>query len=389
MKKLILLSFLLLGWLSNYAQPYKVTIHKPEDIPLDSILMEKSQTEPWLQPYYRIATASNKILCTIYIINGKYTYQEIREISDVSDNTFWIDEEPKTLSYYVYSYVPHFDGGILPLFDIVDKKEYYRIQQWIEEDDIITSGYQLREETIPFTSNSITTEDGMYYLLTPHGFDHYKAKVTVSYESFKSNCKKTDNFICRDEILNFTNTIAVPYPADIYVATEDNPNQKYILDIKLPKKATSFSIPAQIIFDSIGYNKPFDIYLLFKVKLMPWCEHKIHFKGINYPVSYDSIYIKDHYLIITNTENNKNCSFVLSGKTISQDFNPNTKFIPTGQYQLQISDKNDNYCQVNLDAYVPEIEYNYLDTTRKEFTHWHSEDTTQAINLKIYNVNNN
>lgn len=108
-------------------------------------------------------------------------------------------------------------------------------------------------------------------------------------------------------------------------------------------------------------------------------------------VQFEKPYIKDNKLVIPDDEKglNKNCSFILSGKTISQDYSPNKKFIPTGQYQLQIRDKNHTYCQVNLDAYVPEIKYNYLDKKRNEFTHWHSEDTTQAINLKIYNVNNN
>ncbi|MBP5369928.1 MAG: SprB repeat-containing protein [Bacteroidales bacterium] len=135
-----------------------------------------------------------------------------------------------------------------------------------------------------------------------------------------------------------------------------------------------------------------------------------HFNGINDNVQFDKPYIKDNYLVIENTAKNKNCKFVLSGETISQNFDAETdpneippkgnvelqmsdvnhelpNEIPEGKFQLQISDKNGKYCQVNLDAYVPKVEYQYIDKAAKQHTHWHKDDYLEAINIKLLNVN--
>ena len=120
------------------------------------------------------------------------------------------------------------------------------------------------------------------------------------------------------------------------------------------------------------------------------------FKGIQSPVPYEKPYIKDNQFIIPNPEGvNKYCDFTFVGETFIQNYSAiNNSVIPTGQYQLQISDKRtyinkyDKLCQVNLDAYVPDFTYNYINTTN-EYTHWHSEDTINAINLKMYNVGEN
>ena len=153
---------------------------------------------------------------------------------------------------------------------------------------------------------------------------------------------------------------------------------------------------AKEITDLIGYYYPFDIYILCDSDYEDILKAgddvgKTNFNGIKKNISYEKPYIKDNKLVIPDDEKglNKNCSFVFEGKTVSKNYkaiddNNKPQFIPTGQYQLQIRDENKNYCQVNLDAYVPEIEYNYLD--KKKFTHWHNEDTTQAIKLKLFNV---
>lgn len=108
-------------------------------------------------------------------------------------------------------------------------------------------------------------------------------------------------------------------------------------------------------------------------------------------VDFDKPYIKDHYLQIDSSGPNKYCEFVLACQDVSQSYKA-TDSIPAGQYQLQISDirdyenEYDKKCQVNLDAYVPNITYNRINNSPK-YTHWHNGNYINALNLKIYSIN--
>ena len=97
------------------------------------------------------------------------------------------------------------------------------------------------------------------------------------------------------------------------------------------------------------------------------------------------------YLQIDYSGPNKYCEFVLACQDVSQSYKA-TDSIPAGQYQLQISDirdyenEYDKKCQVNLDAYVPNITYNRINNSPK-YTHWHNGNYINALNLKIYSIN--
>ncbi len=368
MKKLILLSFLLLGCLTNYAQFYKVIVHKPGrgwDLYTPS---EKLDDDTYLRH-------------TIILTNGdEIVYQEKRALVEIPDSIFYVNNEPKTLKYRCYVKVKKSKHEIGP-------------NTWEQDFDKGEAG-------------SLFYDDFGYGWNKRDGYVISRYSVKVTYEQFRCECeyatiKDIEHSICPETRLNCRYNFELPFNSSVYLATTANQGKKYNLNIKLAKGETSFSVSAKEITDIIGYYTPFDIYILCDsdyedILKVGDVVGKTNFNGIKKNISYEKPYIKDNKLVIPDDEKglNKKCNFVFEGKTVSKNYkaiddNNKPQFIPTGQYQLQISDTTDTYCQVNLDAYVPEIEYNYLDTTRKEFTHWHSEDTTQAINLKIYNVNNN
>ena len=348
MKKLILLSLLIFGCLTNYAQIYEVTFHKP----VSTGKYHHNKRETFWSGYYE------------YTINNKFIYKEERKLHEIDDYIIYTNEQPETIEYYV-------------------RISIGRNQQHLDPERSWTRKFDQN----PIESDTALTYDDGYYI--------YYSHQDISYEELEFNCEQAGTSFCKEDYpyLSFTNTLKVPYYAKVYLATTDNPNERHDLNIKLSKNAIGFSVSAIDIFNVIGYNKAFDIYIIFYKNNYdgtdrPFSTYKIHFDGLKKPVPFDKPYILDDHLIIPNIDTgiNSKCNFILSGKTISQDVNPNKQLIPTGQYQLQISDKNEEYCQINLDAYVPFIEYKFLDGDTH--THWHSEDTIQAINLKIYNVDN-
>ncbi len=348
MKKLILLSLLIFGCLTNYAQIYKVTFHKP----VSTGKYHHKKRETFWSGYYE------------YTINNKFIYKEERKLHEIDDYIIYTNEKPETIEYYV-------------------RISIGRNQQHLDPERSWTRKFDQN----PIESDTALTYDDGYYI--------YYSHQDISYEELEFDCKQAGTSFCKEDYpyLSFTNTFKVPYYAKVYLAATDNPNERHDLNIKLSKNAIGFSVSAIDIFNVIGYNKAFDIYIIFYKNNYdgtdrPFSTYTIHFDGLKKPVPFEKPYILDDHLIIPNIDTgiNSKCNFILSGKTISQDVNPNKQLIPTGQYQLQISDKNEEYCQVNLDAYVPFIEYKFLDGDTH--THWHSEDTIQAINLKIYNVDN-
>ncbi|MBP5368570.1 MAG: SprB repeat-containing protein [Bacteroidales bacterium] len=378
MKKLILLSILLFGCLTNYAQInpqyyehsfYKVTFHKP----LIGWMVRDTR---------KIKDNDNKIVYTIITANGnEHVYTEKRALSDIPDSTYYLTEEPITLKYKTSQKI----GLDLLFYD-----------NSIEAND----AWEHKFTEGKYKSYGIDQfgdfEYGWDNVDGDYGIFHCTTKI--SYEIFRCECRDAGDTLCSGTELNCKYNFELPFNSSVYFAKKNNPKTKYLLK-KIAQGQTEFTVSTKDITDSIGYNEPFDLYIFagsgdfdfFKLNL-----GITHFGKIIEEVPYhrDDIYIKDNQLVIKNSQQYKNCNFVFEGKTVSKNYkaindNHKPQFIPTGQYQLQISDKNDNYCQVNLDAYVPEIKYNYLDKKIDEFTHWHNEDTTQAINLKIYNVNNN
>ena len=376
MKKLILLSILLFGCLTNYAQInpqyyehsfYKVTFHKP----LIGWMVRDTR---------KIKDNDNKIVYTIITANGnEHVYTEKRALSDIPDSTYYLTEEPITLKYKTSQKI-----GLDLLFD----------DNSIEAND----AWEHKFTEGKYKSYGIDQfgdfEYGWDNVDGDYGIFHCTTKI--SYEIFRCECRDAGDTLCSGTELNCKYNFELPFNSSVYFAKKNNPKTKYLLK-KIAQGQTEFTVSTKDITDSIGYNEPFDLYIFagsgdfdfFKLNL-----GITHFGKIIEEVPYhrDDIYIKDNQLVIKNSQQYKNCNFVFEGKTVSKNYkaindNHKPQFIPTGQYQLQISDKNDNYCQVNLDAYVPEIKYNYLDKKIDEFTHWHNEDTTQAINLKIYNVN--
>ncbi|MBR4214301.1 MAG: SprB repeat-containing protein, partial [Bacteroidales bacterium] len=355
MKKLILLSILLFGWLSNYAQIYKVTFHKPVPGTKDNNFDGK-----W---------SKNKGSYYQYTINDTYTYEEDSPLSEVSNKITYITEEPKTLHFYSDQHFARWFGSWFTIWE--NHRGYSNWTKDFENGKVEGSG--------------IAYDDG-YYI--------YNCDIMVTYEQLYCNCKFFDNLLCENQTLDFTNTFEVPYKADIFVATTSQPDQLYDLNIPLAAKVTSFSVKAIDILNFIDYNTKFDIYVkfytqsIFDIKKHYKATYKIHFNGINAPVPYkdNKPHIEDNKLVIPNigNVNPKDYRFILSGETISQSYDASEyNDVPVGKFELQISDKEKKQCQVNYDAYVPKIEYNYLDDI-KEHTHWYDEDyKSNAIQLKI------
>lgn len=353
MKKLILLSLLLFGCLTNYAQIYKVTFHKPDNPKKNGESKKKVDDE-------------SNFVYTLFTANKKYEYKEQRALSDVSDSIIYITEEPKALNYHSWQRI-------------------YSGPWW---------WWSYHSHSIDWEKEFINSNVSGYGCAWDHGTIIVDCDIMVTYERLYCECSDATTAFCKDDVpqLTFTNTFGVPYQANIYIASTKEPDKQYELNIIVEKGATSFSVQTIDIFNLIGYNEAFDIFVKFYKRILGTkltiSTYKIHFDGLKQPILFEKPYILDDHLIIPNIDTgiNSKCNFILSGKTISQDVNPSKQLIPTGQYQLQISDKNEEYCQVNLDAYVPFIEYKFLDGDTH--THWHSEDTIQAINLKIYNVDN-
>ncbi|MDD6001849.1 MAG: SprB repeat-containing protein, partial [Bacteroidales bacterium] len=107
-----------------------------------------------------------------------------------------------------------------------------------------------------------------------------------------------------------------------------------------------------------------------------------HFKELQEDVPFDKPYILDDHLVIENTPNNQNCKFQLVNISVGHQYD-GSKIIgdkEKGQYQIQIADKNNKYCQVNLNALFPKIEYAHINGS-DSYTHWFNEDHTDAIKL--------
>ncbi|MBP5502636.1 MAG: hypothetical protein J6Y24_07595, partial [Bacteroidales bacterium] len=284
----------------------------------------------------------------------------------MSDIVEYLTEEPKSLYHY----------------------SYQKIGKWPHATDLGPEKWE--HKFIEEKERTYGTGIGWDYV------DHGKVSifnygVRVSYEIFRCESGYAGKKICPGTELNFKYSFELPFHTSVYLV--NNNNTKKLLKV-LTKDQTEFTytVSNEDITDFIGFNEPFDIRIMAGSDKSLFVKPSFivgitHFQGIKDYVQFEKPYIKDNTVVIPDDKEglNKNCNFILSGKTISQAYNaPNQKWIPEGKYQLQISDKNDIYCQVNLDAYVPKVEYNYLDDA-KQHTHWHSKDYIQAINMKMYN----
>lgn len=359
-----------------------------------------------------------------YIFNDKYIYQTHTPINDVqrdfsSRRIGVIPEKLNSIKVIIYAYA---EGVTFLWWD----REIYINDEQIDYIPIISS----ENNTQPISLNTYIFKDDQdrYHI--------YKATINVNYKVFHFYSTEEEHHLCRNKEIKFTlpeNPLWSEY--NLFY------NNSFIK--KLTQKDNTTLVSS---FLEEGYQKPFSLtikatgnnmgnntgnyqrqlivgrYIIFKNYNARQKEeikermkennakYKIYRIGSTQRVMIDGIistdldltlyfdtpikdvqfekpYIKDNTVVIPDDKEglNKNCNFILSGKTISQAYNaPNQKWIPEGKYQLQISDKNDIYCQVNLDAYVPKVEYNYLDDA-KQHTHWHSKDYIQAINMKMYN----
>lgn len=355
MKRILLLIIIIFGYLTNYAQIYKVTFHKPEnqkkvDGPLD------------------YSDDDNYFVYTIVTINNtEKKYKEKRALSEIKkDSIIFLFEEPKQIKYHSYQkiYSRNFFGFI---------SDYTELKADTPDPIYFDNGIVKKENC------GLGWEYGRY-------IKSYDLKV--SYEKFNCGCGYADNTLCPNTELKFKYSFKIPYYTSIYLATTDNPEEKINLDLIIKAKETTFELSTKEIIDKIGYDKPFDIYV-YSYPIKKFLD-KIHFNGIKDFITYEKPYIKDNQFVIPNPEGvNKYCDFTFVGETFNFAGNKQISSAhPDGQYKLQIRDKsNRGLCQVNLDAYVPKITYNYINDTNK-YTHWHSEDTINAINLIFENIGN-
>lgn len=370
MKKLILLSLLIFGCLTNYAQDktqyyehafYKVTFHKPQR-GLETSSSRKKKDD------------DNNIVYTIITANDKeYKYKEKRALSEIPDSTYYLTEEPIKLDYHTWQKIK---DGWLDLNPVEESEDW----------DV-----KFIEGKYKYYGNELYGEyaygwdkvDGDYVIF------HYG--VIVSYEKFRCECSHTGLTLCPETDLVFNYSFELPFTTNVYVATKDNPEKKQ--DLKtLHRGETQFSVSTDDIIKKLGennYNKPFDIYIISGSDSQEICQpgYEVgitHFEGIKKqnPYKNNKPHIKDDKLVIPG--NPKDYSFILSGETISQSYDASEyNDVPVGKFELQISDKEKKHCQVNYDAYVPKVEYNHINSS-KDYTHWYDEDyRSDAIQLKI------
>ena len=200
MKKLILLSLLLFGWLTDYAQSdnqfyehsfYKVTFHKPGlGVPIRSSRKH-------------VNDGSNFVYTIITTNGNEHRYKETRALSRISDSIFYYTEEPKTLHYHTWQ----------KIWEFMDPEK-------IDPDDWETD----------FKNGKAGSS---FYNNFGYGWDYYddeyvicRYSVNVTYDIFRCECGYADNILCSDYVLDCKYSFELPCNSSIRVATSDNPNKK-------------------------------------------------------------------------------------------------------------------------------------------------------------------
>ncbi len=376
-----------------------------------------------------------------YIFNNKYIYQNDKPINKIKDEgnkdiIGYIPERIKSIKVLIYAYVK---GSDMIVWD--DREIYIPDDEYDYKTDFTNNkSTEIKLNTVTYTDNN-------------KRFHLYYSEIKLDYEVYSISVNQENQFLCKNDEIEFklpeiklsTTESKLYTNYDIFyqdqlcksLTSQDNKlkvssflkdyTKPFTLTIKAePELRTNFikgkyfSVEERKRYDGRGWNALIksieegnsNIILKNFFKILPNSSYKniqieeisymninqkINFAGFKDNVPYEKPYIKDNQFIIPNPEGvNKYCDFTFVGETFSHNYQADTTHntIPTGQYQLQISDKRtyinkyDKLCQVNLDAYVPDFTYNYINTTN-EYTHWHSEDTINAINLKMYNVGEN
>jgi len=274
MKRILLLIIIIFGYLTNYAQIYKVTFHKP-DICHQALLFDGKWSKK-KDSFYK------------YTINDNdtYSYEVDKPLSETSDEVLYIPEEPKTLHFY-------------------SKQHFTR---WLGKWGELWRGPTGKSDWTKEFSNGSVNGIGLAY---DNGYYIYDCDIKVSYEKLECNCDYFDNLLCQDQTLSFTNSFEVPFYAKIYVAKKNQSSQLYDLHINLNKNETSFNVNVNDLSKFIDqYYDAFYIYIKFSILpegKIPITTYKIPFKGIKSPVPYEKPYIKDINLlyqiqkVLTNT----------------------------------------------------------------------------------------
>lgn len=357
-----------------------------------------------------------------YIFNNKYMYQTNKSISQLKEAgetiiTGYIPEKLNNIKVMVYAFANGTADHDLHISDITP----YFEKNFDIDDSELNSEKTTKDE---IQTAIYKTDKKRLYV--------YDAKMEIQYQIFAITSSQVGQRLCPNEIIEFNlppakdllwNTYDVYYK-DNYIKTLthnnntitisefaktkiDNPfsliikaysykNNNFIegryLTRQLGSTAAEWSRiqnKAQENNEKFGLGHYKRLYITNKISTD--LNQTFNFAKPQENVDFDKPYIKDHYLQIDFSGPNKYCEFVLACQDVSQSYKA-TDSIPAGQYQLQISDirdyenEYDKKCQVNLDAYVPNITYNRINNSPK-YTHWHNGNYINALNLKIYSIN--
>ena len=367
-----------------------------------------------------VKTKKDITFSATYIFNNKYMYQTNKSISQLKEAgetiiTGYIPEKLNNIKVMVYAFANGTAGHDL---HVSDNTVYF-------EKDIYIDDNNLNSEN----SQSETIQTAIY-----DGIDRwyvYDAKMEIQYQIFAITSSQVGQRLCPNEIIEFNlppakdllwNTYDVYYK-DNYIKTLTHNNNTITIS---EFAGANILNPWSLVFKSYSYKNnsfiegryvDFSLYnghetsqivkniqennekfglghykrLFIHNNISTDLNQTFNFATPQENVDFDKPYIKDHYLQIDYSGPNKYCEFVLACQDVSQSYKA-TDSIPAGQYQLQISDirdyenEYDKKCQVNLDAYVPNITYNRINNSPK-YTHWHNGNYINALNLKIYSIN--
>lgn len=353
-------------------------------------------------------SSGQKTYCITFIFNNKYIFQTNKKLPELKKTKF---------------------EGIIP-----EKLTNIKIITYILFNGALKHDIRIKDETTYEEKFNLTDSTG-YFIADTHCYEKksnkrlyvYEAKCKIDYKIYKIKSTDEGTKLCPNSTITFTSNFSDFYSNNIFnvyykgkpISCNNDNNKKtvklesFLNDYTRPFKLTIKGSPnythndftqgryiySEDIKNLKERNKKFghEDYnrVLITNKITLNINQEFNFKGIKDNVPYEKPYIKDNQFIIPNPEGvNKYCGFNFIGETF--DFAGNKQISsdhPHGQYQLQIRDirnysnENDRLCQVNLDAYVPDLTYNYINTTN-EYTHWHSEDTINAINLIFENIGN-